>query len=207
MFKFKFRVTVICLFIAFVASGCGNSSSSEQNTVNGKNAPDYYNDLTYKSEDTGTGTWYHYLYSTLKDTVLLRRDDGKSIDAGFSLFLKKDKTYVLIYREVALCDNGGGASTYYLTYRQDIRGTWHVDGTNIVLNDLARGSGIQINSDQAIGFKFSRNLHREGLTEATPILLYGTTNQSLEDQTLSAETEYPEERAFAALTRNGNCKK
>jgi len=63
------------------------------------------------------------------------------------------------------------------------------------------------NNEQAIGLKFSRNLHREGLTEATPILLYGTTNQSLENQTLSAETEYPEERAFEALERNGNCKK
>lgn len=136
--------------------GNGDQPSDVTYYINDKKADDFYHQFIYKKIE-GSSLPYHYLSSTSDLALSLGEDaSGNKKFATVDLFLKDNGDFVFKYREYLRVPGIEGAmSTGYV---KELRGKWHVDQYDLVVEGVGRGKGISINNQEAVSVKLDSSI-------------------------------------------------
>lgn len=157
------------IFALFLLASCQKSDSSTDTATN-INAPitppsaaensdtsdeDFYE--TFKFQTTGTcSNPSQLLFRTIvnrDEMILSGGQNGVMISAEVKLFLLKNGTYSLTYREIKANDQ-----IAELLFEKVLNGRFVVEGKKILLSGLGVGNQLRVGQEKMILFKFQKNL-------------------------------------------------
>ena len=142
-----------------LVAGCSGSSSTNKNdstfTINGKPAKEFYAQFGYVMEgDCNDLATVHFRYLGSVDQMEIGRDvNGDPIVGSVELALQGDGTYTGKYIESVYVHSGGGLVHMQELSRADISGQWNVNGINLDIDHVGRGTGGTFNSEPVVNMQ------------------------------------------------------
>ena len=147
----------------------------KENTINGMKAEGFYAQLFVKV--TGNCRWntvqYQYPRSNIVQISVL--PIGNPVRANLALILDADKNYRAIYREFTRVKLPDGTSVDLIRGEKIVSGTWKIETTTLLLDEIGKGEGILSNGKPAIRIRFAKDIISSGIQNRT-ILLETTLN-------------------------------
>lgn len=155
-------------------------SRNTYGTVNGKPADQYYAQFYYKKETDAEGRpRYRYLMANLLTRI--SKDESSALYFNGNLYLKEDGSYRFDYSEIVdqdLSDDVIGGPPHG---QKVVQGKWKIEGTELVLTDLGKTSGMKYQEADAITLQFEKDILSPGLRGKYVFMTYGRSTSGIEE--------------------------
>ena len=178
---------ILAALLSFVVVSCGNFNSSSSWTaitktaIDGKTPTVFYRQFIYEKLSRPSGE----LYTTPVNSIDYLGLEETGLFASFTFALINNGDYVLSYSELRKKNDDSIAGQSFIPVRTIIKkGHWSVAGTEILVGDLASGSGLGVWRNKmrspGIVLKFNEDVYSKGL-KGRSVLLTKHESTSLQD--------------------------
>lgn len=182
----------LALLISLSAAGCAEDSYEFEPTcddgqcdeLNGQDPAAFYQQLLYEIRDEGEnlGTWHRYLTDLSLPVALPPVGTESCREGKVDLYLMANHQFILEYAEtIPAPGSTQGCDNYVDDFKKRYEGQWRVEGLDLVVGNIGRGTGLSYNDSPALNFVFSNDLNSPGLTATNVLLNRPTSSWGLDE--------------------------